>query len=516
MVRRILTLANAKVGGRQLKHRTTIGFLICIALVIAAAPVISAGMSVGFKAISYNEIGQTVLEPGSSVNSGVPKPLPALNNGGCGGGYEIWAVDRNDPTQPIVIADGKKVLMGTGLFENIEGNYGLPDGLGIDYGPLRDLTRDAILHLSDDPSPEVALYDPDPLAEGQTGWNQMMARLGQWPYLDDWAINPFETDSYEMVAYEWETAGPISEAAQIEDLADLYLPGGDLAYDVLILDQGAQANTPDYDSEIATIQDYLDNGGAVIISAYAFIDWASFFEVNMKPGVQQWYEADRNEQFLEAMFPDVTVIRERARVFGAGGWEWRIKDYATVADVTNQAPSSVQTLYSRTDGIHGFLRFELPLRFIVEVDFDPDTLNQLSTGKWVTVYLETPPACDPRDIDPSTVLMNGVLSPVLDPQYGWVISEDSYIVDHDNDGLEERLLKFDRASVQDILPVNSTVWINITGMTYSGIEFSGSDVIRVIDPSLSIGVSPGSLSGGIGDNPIATISFTDTRTESEF
>jgi len=84
------------------------------------------------------------------------------------------------------------------------------------------------------------------------------------------------------------------------------------------------------------------------------------------------------------------------------------------------------------------------------------------------------------------------------------------------DGLEERLLKFDRASVQDILPVNSTVWINITGMTYSGIEFSGSDVIRVIDPPLSVDVSPGSFSGGIGDNPIVTISFTDTRTESEF
>lgn len=483
---------------------------------IAAAPVVSSGMSVGFQAVYYNETGQTFLDPGSYVGSRVPKTLPALNNGGCGGGYQIWAVDRDDPTQPVVIANGKKVLMGTGLFENIEGNYGLPDGLGIDYGPLRDLTRDAILYLSENPSPRVALYDPDPLAEGQTGWNQMMARLNQWPDLDDWAINPFETDSYETVASEWEAAGPIAEATQIEDLADLYIPGGDLAYDVLVLDQGGQANTPDYDSEIATIQDYLDKGGGVIISAYAFIDWASFFELNMKPGVQQWYEGETNEQFLEAMFPDVTVIRDRAREFGGGGWEWRIRDYATVADVTDQSPSSVQTLYSRADGLHGFLRFELPLRFTVEVDFDPDTLNKLSMGKWVTVYLETPPACDPREINPSTVLMNGVLSPVLDPHYGWVVSEDSYIVDHDMDGLWERLLKFDRASVEDILPVNSTVWINITGLTYSGIEFSGSDIIRVIDPSLSIGVNPGSLSGGIGDNPIVTISFTDTRTESEF
>lgn len=493
-----------------------IAILTCITLVIAAAPVVSSGMSVGYEAIAQDEIDQTYSDLESPLDSGVPKTLPALNAAGCAGGYQIWAVDRDDPTQPVVIANEKKVLMGTGLFENIEGNYGLPDGMGIDYGPLVDFTLDAIIYLSDDPNPRVALYDPDPLSEGQAGWNEMMGRLNQWPDLDDWTINPFETDSFEMVVDEWEAAGSIAMGAQIEDLADLYTPLGDLAYDVLILDQSGQANTPDYDSEISAIQDYLDNGGGVIVSAFAFIDWASFFEVNRKPGVQQWYEADTNEHFLEAMFPDVIVIRERTRVFGGAGWDWRIKDYATVADVTDQAPSSVQTLYSRRDGLHGFLRFEVPLTFEIEVDFDPDTLNKLSMGKWVTVYLETPRACDPREIDPSTVLMNNVLSPVLDPHYGWVVSEDSYIVDHDMDGLEERLLKFDRASVEEILPVNSTVWINITGMTYSGIEFSGSDIIRVIDPSLSIGVNPGSLSGVIGDNPIATISFTDTRTESEF
>lgn len=476
-------------------------------MVVAAAPVVSADTSIVFEEVAYPESDQAYWNSDGFLYSGPPKTITHLNGAGCGGGYQIWAVDQNDPTQPVVIAKEKKVLVGLGLFENIEGNYGLPDGLGIDYGPLVDFTLDAILYLSDDPSPRVALYDPDPLSDGQRGWNEIQSRLNQWPGLDDWAINPFETDSYEMVLDEWEVSGSIAMGTQIEDFDELYTPTGDLAYDVLILDQGGQANTPDYDSEISTIQSYLDNGGAVIISAYAFIDWASFFELNRKTGVQQWYEAEMNEDFLEAMFPGVEVLRERKRVFSGVGWEWRISDYATNADVTNQAPTSVQTLYSRGDGLHGFLRFEVPLTFTVEVDFDPDTLNKWSAGKWVTVYLEPPQGCDPRDIDPSTVLLNDVLRPVLDPHYGWVVSEDSYIVDHDLDGLWERLLKFERESVEDILPVGSTIWINITGRTYDGIDFSGSDVIRVIDPMLSKNVIAESLPDIVGIYPFALANY---------
>lgn len=459
-------------------------------MLVATVPVVAGGTSedVGTATGYTHSEAFESMEDDSTLN--LPKPyIPKPSGSGCYGAYEIWAVDEDDPTQPVVIAEGKKVLVGLGLFENIEGNYGLPDGLGIDYGPLRDFTLDAILHVSDNPNPRVALYDPDPLAEGDAGWNEINAKSWQWPTLDDWTINPFETDSYETVVDEWEAAGSIAMGAQIERFDELYTLAGDLAYDVLILDQGGQANTPDYDTKINTIQTYLDDGGAVIISAYAFIDWASFFELYEKPGVQQWYEAEKNDLFLDAMFPGVDVLRVRQRVFGGGAWEWRIGDYATNALVTQMAPSSVHTLYSRGDGLHGFLRMDVPLSFSVSVDFDPDTLNKHSRGRWVTVYLETPQGCDPRDIDPSTVLMNGVLSPVLDPQYGWVHSEDSYIMDHDEDGLEERMLKFDRERVDDILPLGSTIWVNITGSTYSGIEFSGSDVIRVIDLNLPFQVN---------------------------
>ncbi|MCK4443789.1 MAG: hypothetical protein KAW09_04550, partial [Thermoplasmata archaeon] len=270
--------------------------------------------------------------------------------------------------------------------------------------------------------------------------------------------------------------------------------------DVLIIDQGGQANTPDYDSLANAIQVYLDSGGSVIVSAYAFIDWASFFESGMKPGVEIWYEADINDQFLEKMFPDVTIIKEREREFRMGGWEWRIKDYATNAEVTATAPSTVQTLYGRGDGLHGFLRLDVPARYEVEIDFDPDTLNKDSKGKWVTVYIETPLGCDPRDIDPSTILLNGVLTPVLDPHYGWVRSEDSYIVNHDGDALWERMVKFVREDVAAILPLGDMVWVNITGSTHTGIDFSGSDVIRVMQASI-----------GKADGTIIAYDRTNTR-----
>jgi hypothetical protein len=294
-----------------------------------------------------------------------------------------------------------------------------------------------------------------------------------------------------MVVSEWVSSGAIQFGAQIEDVADLYSIAGDLAYDVLIIDQGGQSNTPDYDSLSNAIQVYLASGGSVIISAYSFIDWASFFEVNMKFEVQPWYEGDMNDQFLEDMFPGVKIIKERERQY-MGNTYWYIKDYAVNSEVTPSAPSSETTLFSRGDGLHGFLRLEVPQGFEVEIDFDPDTLNKDSSGRWATVYLETPFACDPRDIDPNTILLNDVLPPVLDPHYGWVHSEDSYIVDHDGDGLWERMVKFNRREVADMLPVGDVITVTVTGSTYSGINFSGSDIIRVIE--LNVGMKMGSFS----------------------
>lgn len=115
------------------------------------------------------------------------------------------------------------------------------------------------------------------------------------------------------------------------------------------------------------------------------------------------------------------------------------------------------------------------------IDCDPDTLNLGSRGKWITCYIELPEGNDPRDIVASTILLNDIISPELGEKYGFVKSESSYIMDHDGDGISERMVKFDRTQVQSILDIGDSIELTITGELADETIFEGSDAIRVID-----------------------------------
>jgi hypothetical protein len=105
-----------------------------------------------------------------------------------------------------------------------------------------------------------------------------------------------------------------------------------------------------------------------------------------------------------------------------------------------------------------------------------------SMGNWITCYIELPVPYDPRDIDANTILINGVLAPELDPKYDFVSSEDSYIVDHDEDGIEERLVKFDREAVQRIAIITRQWEITLTGELFDGTDIVGYEIVRTIYP----------------------------------
>ncbi|MFC1967633.1 hypothetical protein ACFLV2_03255 [Chloroflexota bacterium] len=92
-----------------------------------------------------------------------------------------------------------------------------------------------------------------------------------------------------------------------------------------------------------------------------------------------------------------------------------------------------------------------------------------------------PEGYDVHDIDGSTVMLNGEIPACLDKQ-GWAKADanDSNIMDHDGDGISERMVKFNRADIEAILSPGDEVQITITGKI-AGASFEGADVIRVIN-----------------------------------
>jgi len=60
------------------------------------------------------------------------------------------------------------------------------------------------------------------------------------------------------------------------------------------------------------------------------------------------------------------------------------------------------------------------------------------------------------------------------------LTKPTKVGDHDNDGVPDLMVKFNRAAVQNTLTVGEEVKVTITGEV-AGIAFEGSDTIRVID-----------------------------------
>jgi hypothetical protein len=113
--------------------------------------------------------------------------------------------------------------------------------------------------------------------------------------------------------------------------------------------------------------------------------------------------------------------------------------------------------------------------------FKPNTLNLDSKGKWITCYIELSEGYDVRDIDANTILLEDSISPILDNKHGFVRSENSYIMDHDGDGVFERMVKFDRDEVEEILEPG-LYNLRVTGKLTDGTLFEGySDPIKAID-----------------------------------
>ena len=105
------------------------------------------------------------------------------------------------------------------------------------------------------------------------------------------------------------------------------------------------------------------------------------------------------------------------------------------------------------------------------VDLQPSTLNCRSHGRFVTCYIELPEGYDPADIDVSTVVLNDELAALFHP---------TGVGDEDNDGIPDRMVKFDRAHVIELLPTGEHVEAVVSGELNDETPFAGADFIRVI------------------------------------
>jgi hypothetical protein len=108
------------------------------------------------------------------------------------------------------------------------------------------------------------------------------------------------------------------------------------------------------------------------------------------------------------------------------------------------------------------------------VDIEPDTLNVKSEGKWVTAYTELPEGYDVDDIDVSTVTLEGTIPAEAHP---------TEVDDHDNDGIHDLMVKFDRQALIEYLGgATGEVTLTVSGELSDGAPFEGSDTITVINP----------------------------------
>ena len=113
---------------------------------------------------------------------------------------------------------------------------------------------------------------------------------------------------------------------------------------------------------------------------------------------------------------------------------------------------------------------EFALQTETVVDFDPDTLNLKSKGKFATVYIELPVDFDASEIDVFSLELNELVPPLPKPVE---------IGDYDSDGINDLMVKFDREELIEVLEPGEQI-IDLTGRLWDGRPIAGFDFIRVI------------------------------------
>jgi outer membrane protein assembly factor BamB len=196
------------------------------------------------------------------------------------------------------------------------------------------------------------------------------------------------------------------------------------------------------------------------------------------------------DQKLEVMFMDWAKDSRGGIYF----WWWILPggDYFRVLEDTGSQvePYTIEWgMFRRDERRTGVYPFEIKVPEApphgVTIEIAPRTLNFKSRGRWITCYIELGEG-DVSDIDVASIRLNGTLKTVGPSEVG----------DHDEDGVPDLMVKFDRqaliAMLKESVAPPAEVELTVTGeMTLepdayqfeaNSLAFEGRDNIRVIDP----------------------------------
>ncbi len=118
-----------------------------------------------------------------------------------------------------------------------------------------------------------------------------------------------------------------------------------------------------------------------------------------------------------------------------------------------------------------------------DITLTPSKLSLASNGRWVTGYIELEEGYDVHSIDGATVTLDGIAAHLGDE--GWATAEanEGNIVDHDGDGILERMVKFDRAEVvqaNTMLRATADATVMVAGVVADA-QFEGGATLQVTD-----------------------------------
>jgi hypothetical protein len=120
-------------------------------------------------------------------------------------------------------------------------------------------------------------------------------------------------------------------------------------------------------------------------------------------------------------------------------------------------------------------------RIPATVDIKPEAYNMQRQANQVTAFIELPEGYDVRDINVSTLLLDGIFSARPKP---------TEVGDYDHDGVPDLMVKFDVSALHSETNIAGlaserfmSVTVAVTGRLHDGTLFQGTDTIKIILPN---------------------------------